>query len=63
MNLTSTIPDRPYLHLSDSELAQKLAAAELLLEIDRSNDQIEDTCFERNHLIEEILFRYQNSER
>jgi len=60
MNPTSTMPDRPYLHLSDVELALKLSQLEAVLEQDTGEESQESILWIRNHIIEEILFRYQN---
>lgn len=55
--------NRPYLHLDDEELAQKLSAAEFLIKakfssLGKKNDTDFDLLKERNNLIEEIIFRY-----
>ena len=60
-HLTSTMSDRTHTHLTDRELAEQLAAAELLLESSLENGELEATCLKQNLLIEELLYRYTNS--
>ena len=59
-HLTSTMSNRTHTHLTDYELAEELAAAELLLESNLAEGEREAACLNRNLLIEELLNRYTN---
>lgn len=54
--------ENPYAALTDSEIANKLFQMESILEQDTESEGLENICWIRNHLIEEIIFRYTGKE-
>ncbi len=58
--LKSDAADRPYIHLTDLQLAMKLSQLENVLEQDTETESQESILWIRNNLIEEILYRYKN---
>lgn len=55
-------PDRPYLNLTDVQLAHLLLKMESALEKSQDDDGLEPILLIRHNLIEEIIYRYQNQE-
>lgn len=68
MNSKSAMPNRPYAHYTDLNLAKTLVSSENLLdsayaatnEVEMNEEERQGICLIRNQLIEEILFRYQH---
>ena len=64
MSTKSDIEDRPFWALTDKQLAQLLFKMESILEKEEDSEEIDfDILLKRNNLIEEIIYRYTNSDQ